>query len=822
MESIMKDVKLICTTLLLILLYLSLGAQNTYLDPENTMHPIANVDDVFTPYVNPSLLGSSFAHGLGFGTSSDEEDSYKQHWLFIAPGDFAYTYENRNDVSYHSLSSGSPLGEGAIFRNIHIGSRYSWKNSKFSEGWLRSGVTLRPHNSLSLAMVWDNPYKQAPLYTFGAAARPLEFVNPNWGHRLELSADIDYNRDPLDATAKREFKNPLLGINTEVLNGLKIGAFYDLDSKNAMIGFSLRFGKLNLGDLLFKPDQGNMQFLDYVQFGVLDYKPFLGIAPRKWHDMKLSGSVVSYKSPTFSVGPFTVFDSGTRSVEEVIQELEKAAQEPGVEGILLVNPSFATSFALMQELTRAFEAFKAAGKHVACYYDNLSNGGYVFAASIADKIWLNPMGALDLKGLAIQSPYFGDLLNEMGIEVLNFRSHRYKSAGNMFSESSMTQAERDVYDSILQTYLDEFIAQISKGRAGKIAGSVEAAINEGPYFKAQDALAKGLVDGLAYQDELPELLKAEFGFKRQSRELTNYHDYNWHKSSAKKIAVIYAKGNIVMGKGKPGKTIAAETTVDLIRKARKNPAYKGIILRVDSGGGSAQASDIILRELVKAQTENKKPVVVSMAGMAASGGYYIACQADKIVAEASTLTGSIGVIGIGFNSERMFNKIRINWSTVKKGENADFPNPFRKWSEAEKKRMTDMIELIYEDFVVKVDTGRKNLSLDQVHEYAQGRVWSGKQAYELGLIDDLGGMDKALEHMRQLTGIKGKIELVDATSKEDAININMKPISLTKALVPEMMLEIEDNYKQIYELWKQFEGQNTLMLCPVQEQTIDF
>ena len=239
----MKDVKLICTTLLLILLYLSLGAQNTYLDPENTMHPIANVDDVFTPYVNPSLLGSSFAHGLGFGTSSDEEDSYKQHWLFIAPGDFAYTYENRNDVSYHSLSSGGPLGEGAIFRNIHIGSRYSWKNSKFSEGWLRSGVTLRPHNSLSLAMVWDNPYKQAPLYTFGAAARPLEFVNPNWGHRLELSADIDYNRDPLDATAKREFKNPLLGINTEVLNGLKIGAFYDLDSKNAfstsLITFSI-------------------------------------------------------------------------------------------------------------------------------------------------------------------------------------------------------------------------------------------------------------------------------------------------------------------------------------------------------------------------------------------------------------------------------------------------------------------------------------------------------------------------------------------------------------------------------------------------------
>lgn len=818
----MKDLKFICTALLFILLCFSLDAQNTYVDPETTLHPIANIDDIFTPYVNPSLLGSSFAQGIGFGTSSDEEDSYKQHWLFISPGGLAYTYENRDDVSFHSLSTGGPLGDGNISRNIHIGSRYSWKNSSFGKSWLRSGVTLRPHNSLSLAMVWDNPYKQAPAYTFGAAIRPLEFLNPRLAHRLELSADIDLNRDPLIVNSKRTFKNPLLGLNAEVVDGLKITASYGLDSKDALLGFSLRFGKINLGNLILKPEKGDMQFLDYAQIGNLDYKPFLGIAPRKWHNMKLSGSIVSYKTPTFTAGPFTVFDSTTRSIDEVIRHLEKAANEPGVEGILLINPSFSTSFALMQELTRAFDTFKASGKHVTCYYDNISNAGYVFAASIADKIWLNPMGILDLKGLSLQSPYFGDLLSELGIEVINFRSHKYKSAGNVFSESSMTQAEREVYESILQTYLDEFIAKISAGRAGKLVGTAEAAINEGPYFNAQTALAKGLVDGLVYQDELPKLLKEEFGFKRQSKELATYHDYNWHQAPSQKIAVIYAKGNIVMGNGKPGKTIAAETTVELIRKARKNPDYKGIILRVDSGGGSAQASDIILRELVQAQTENKKPVVVSMAGAAASGGYYISCKADKIIAEPSTLTGSIGVIGIGFNSERMFNKIRINWSTVKKGDNADFPNPFRAWSDAEKQRMTDMIELVYEDFVGKVAEGRKNLSLARVHEYAQGRVWSGKQAYDLGLVDDLGGMDKALEHMRQLTGIKGKIELVDATSKEDAIEINMKPISLTKALLPEMVLEIEDSYKQVYELWKQYEGQNALMLCPVQEMRVEF
>ncbi|HAN40397.1 MAG TPA: signal peptide peptidase SppA [Candidatus Cloacimonetes bacterium] len=818
----MKDIKLLCTTLILVFLCFSLGAQNTYVDPENTMHSIANIDDLFIPYGNPSLLSSSFADGAGFGANLDKDEFLKQYWLFSNADGLAYIYEKRGRSNYHNLALGAPLGDGFLTKNIYVGTRYSWKNASFGKGWWRSGVTLRPHNSLSLAMVWDNPYKQAPLYRFGAAVRPLELLNPKLGHRLELSADINYNRDPLDANAKREFKNPLLGVNAEVLNGLKLGAAYDLDTQNMMFNFSLRFGRTNVGNLSFKPDQGDLQNIGYLQLGVFDYKPFMGIAPRKWHDMKLSGSVVSYKTPTFSFGPFTVFDSGVRSVEEVIGQIEQAANEPGVEGILLINPSFSTSLALMQELMRAFEDFKATGKHIACYYDNLSNAGYVFAASIADKIWFNPMGILDLKGLALQSPYFGDLLNEMGIEVLNFRSHKYKNAGNIFSESSMTQAEREVYDSILQSYLDEFIAQISKGRAGKIAGSVEAAINEGPYFNAQDALAKGLVDGLVYQDELPELLKDEFGFRKQSKQLANYHDYNWHKAPSKKIAVIYAQGNIVMGKGKPGKTIAAETTVDLIRKARNNPQYKGIILRVDSGGGSAQASDIILRELVKAQTENKMPVVVSMAGAAASGGYYIACKADKIVAEASTLTGSIGVIGLAFNAERMFNKIRINWSTVKKGDNSDFPSLFRQWSDAEKKRMTDMIELVYDDFVGKVADGRPNLSLSQVHEYAQGRVWSGKQAYDLGLVDDLGGMDKAVEHMRQLTGIKGEIELVDATSKENTIDINMKPISLTKAFLPEMVLEIEDSYKQVYELWKQYEGQNALLLCPVQELILDF
>ena len=634
-----------------------LFGQSVNVDPNALELPLAAVDDQFIPYVNPALLGADFNGGLGYAQTIDNADWVKQHWLFINGKGFSYVYENREDVSRHNFAVGTPVSESGLLRNLYMGTRYGWVNSATNEGSWRSGITFRPHNSASLAMVWDNPYKASPSYKAGLALRPLEWFMPQHAYRLELSGDLAYSKvadDDDPGVFNYDINNPVIGISTELLNGLKIGGSYNLDSKNALLNFSLRFGKTNLGSLALKPDGTDPVAVSYVNLGDLNYKPFVGIAPRKWYDMKLKGSIVSYKAPSFEFGPVKLFSSGDRSIESVIKELEKAAKEPGVEGILLVNPSFASSFALQQELVRAFAAFKATGKKVECYYDNMSSGGYIFAASVADNIWLNPMGSVDLRGVSITSPYFGTLLESLGIEVLNFRSHKYKSAGNQFSESSMTEAEREVYDAILETIYQQMLAQIAAGRGNRINGELADVIDNGPYYLAQDALDAGLVDGLIYEDEVAKRLQENYGFKSSSRELKDYLNYNWSTPSSQKIAVIYTSGNIVMGKGTPGKVIAADTTVKLIRKARKNPAYKGIILRVDSGGGSAQASDIILRELELAQIENNKPVVVSMAGVAASGGYYIACKADKIVAEATTLTGSIGVIGIAFNAERMF------------------------------------------------------------------------------------------------------------------------------------------------------------------------
>ncbi|MDZ4182870.1 MAG: S49 family peptidase, partial [Candidatus Cloacimonadaceae bacterium] len=619
----------------------------------------------------------------------------QNHYWFIANLEgISYMYENNDRTSYHTFGWGTELFPAHLMPNLYVGTAYKWMNGDYDKGTYRSGVTYRPTNSASLAMTWDNPYKAAPAYRFGAAVRPLAFVPSIRDNRIELSADFDYAKN---TERDYELKKPTFGINTELINGIGIGATYNTETESAMLNFSLNSGKTSIGTLTRVKENENTHSIGYIHLTDKAFAPFLGIKSKNWYAMKMPASIVTYKAPKYKFGPFEVFEQGQKSIEEVIKEINRAKEDPTIQGLLFTNPSFATSFALQQELLLAMNEFKSAGKKIEFYFDNISNGGYIFASAIADNIYLNPMGSVDLRGLSITSPYFKSLLDTMGIDVLNFRSHKYKNAGNMFSETEMTPAEREVYDALLQSIMDNAIAQINAGRGERLTKPVQSTIDAGPYFLATDALNAGLVDKLIYQDELNKTIKASAGFSKQKSVMEDYRDYSWAKPRENQIAVIYATGNIVMGKGAAGKMIAHDTTVKLIRAARKNKAYKGIILRVDSGGGSAQASDIILRELELAQSENKKPVVVSMTGVAASGGYYIACGADRIIAQPTTLTGSIGVIGLVFNVQRMMEKIRVNWSTVKKGENADFGSMYRQWTQEEKDLMEHYIEVVYED-----------------------------------------------------------------------------------------------------------------------------
>lgn len=783
--------------------------------------PIASVDNLFIPLVNPALNGTGNSEGLGWAQLYDANKLKKHYWLFANLDGLSYVYEydktpDGKSFNNHTLSMGSEMLERHIFPNLYGGTSYRWRNSKIGKGDWRSGLTYRPHDSTSLAFTWDNPQDQSPAYRFGAAIRPLAFVPAIADQRLELSADFSYNKEGDDY----QFRKPTLGIQTQILNGLNLGGSYNLENETAQLAFSLSFQNTDIG-AVSRTKSDDYYSIPYIHLTDDAFLPFLGIKQKNWYNMKLKGSVVSYKAPEYTFGPIKIYNSDTRSMDSIIKELKKAKQDETISGIMLKNPGFSTSYALMQELTNAVKDFKSSGKTVAFYYDNISNGGYIFASSVADKIYLNPTGTVDLRGISISSPYLKGLLSSLGIDVLNFRSHKYKSAGNMFSETEMTEAEREEYESLLQSIYNQMLATLAAGRGNKLKSGVEETINAGPYYLAQDALDAGLVDELVFEEELDDKLKEAFGFSGSSG-LADYRDYDWAKPKQNLIAVIYASGNIVMGEGTPGQKIAHKTTVDLIRDARKNKAYKGIILRVDSGGGSAQASDIILHEMELAQTENKKPVVVSMAGVAASGGYYISCKADKIVADPATLTGSIGVIGLAFSMERFYDKIKVNWSTVKKGDNADFGSTTRPWTDEEKRRMEGYIEATYEDFVGKVDKGRQNLSLERVHELAQGRVWTGEQALANGLIDELGGMDVALEQMRALTGIQGNLTLVDATSSEGGITVQMSGNPLMSLPGVQLIDSLGSDYLQVYQLWKDYHSDQALMLSPLKAEPVQF
>ncbi|HNX03481.1 MAG TPA: signal peptide peptidase SppA [Candidatus Cloacimonas sp.] len=780
---------------------------------------IANVDNMFIPISNPSLLGTGFSSGIGLAYLNDEKEWQNHYWIFVNTDYLSYIYERDSSDKFHTLAVGTELFPAYILPNLYVGTNYRWPEGIFEDGSFRSAVTYRPHNSTSLAFTWDNPNHQSPYYRLGLAVRPFTFIEAIEDYRLELSVDANYAR--FDKDKDYEIKKPIIGLQTQILDGVKIGATYNFEEEAALVNFSLYPRDFAAGGLLHSKDKDNYG-IAWAQFTDLNYKPFLGYTKPSWYKMDLSGNVVTYAAPKYKIGHLKIYDTQKKSIETLIEDIQKAKDDPEIEGILLKNPTFSTSMALQEELVDAFKDFKSSGKKVSFYYNNISNGSYIFASSIADKIYINPSGSVDLRGLSISSPYMKNMLSSLGIEVLNFRSHEYKDAGNMFSEEKMTPAEREAYNSLLQSLYAQILQRIDAGRGDKLTASVEEIINEGPYLVAEDALEKGLVDELIYEDQLAKQLKKDFHFSKQQKEPTEYCDYAWTKPKENLVAVIYANGNIVMGKGTPGQKIAQETTVNLIRKARKDDLYQGIILRVDSGGGSAQASDIILRELELAKTVNKKPVVVSMAGTAASGGYYISCNADKIVAEPSTLTGSIGVLGLMFNATEMFHKIKVNWDTVKKGEHADLGSLSRPWTDEEKHIITRSIEYCYDDFVKKVDEGRSSMNLEQVKQYAQGRIWTGEQAYSIGLVDELGGMDTAKDIMQELIGKKGKLTLVDATTDKEGVTISVNFSELNAYTPVKAFDTINMDYIKLYELWNDFGQDKTLMLSPLLPESLQF
>lgn len=436
------------------------------------------------------------------------------------------------------------------------------------------------------------------------------------------------------------------------------------------------------------------------------------------------------------------FNAGLVNLKKAIGE---AKTNENIKGIYLNTGLIMAGQANLLELREVLEDFKTSGKFILAYDEAYTEGGY-YLASVADELYLNPLGAIDFNGFSSEVIFLKGFFEKVGIKPEVFRVGEFKSAVEPFILDKMSPENR------LQTqsFLDDINNNALKGIAKSKGMSLDSLTKINVQMlvrKPEDAVKYGLATALAYEDEIEIKLKAKLGIGEDDKISTiNATELNStvkskNITSKNRIAVIIAEGDIVSGKADG--VISSDKFAEEIRKARKDENIKAIVLRVNSPGGSVLASEVIWREMVEAK--KAKPLYVSMGEVAASGGYYISAPADTIVAQPNTITGSIGIFGLWFNVEGLLNdKLGVTTDVVKTGEFSDFMNPARQMTEVERIIVQTNVEEGYETFIKRVAEGRK-LSPDSVKAIASGRVWTGSQAKERGLVDVLGGLETAIE-----------------------------------------------------------------------------
>ena len=454
--------------------------------------------------------------------------------------------------------------------------------------------------------------------------------------------------------------------------------------------------------------------------------------------------------------PFANFDPGSFEskpsvgLNDILESLENAAADDKIKGIYLDVQNIPAGMATIEEIRNALLKFKESGKWIVAYSEMYSQKAY-YVASVADEVWLNPEGMLEWKGLGAQLMFMKGMFEKLEVEPQIIRYGKFKSAIEPLILDKMSEANRMQTMTYLSDLWNKMLVGISAERE-KSVQELDDMAHKATIQNADDALENGLVDELLYKDQVLTNLRAKLGVEDEEKKI-NYISLGKYKDAPapknddekatkkEKIAVIYAVGSIEGGNG-DAETIGSEKISKEIRKAREDEKIKAIVLRVNSPGGSALASDVMWREIVLAKQE--KPVVVSMGDVAASGGYYIACAADSIFAQPNTITGSIGVFGVLFNAQKMLNnKLGITIDTVKTNTFADLGTPLRPLTEMERDIVQNGVNEIYTDFITKVAEGR-GMKVADVDSIGQGRVWSGEDALTIGLVDKLGGIQDAI------------------------------------------------------------------------------
>lgn len=513
------------------------------------------------------------------------------------------------------------------------------------------------------------------------------------------------------------------------------------------------------------------------------------------------------------------------SLSEVLRAIHAAATDTNIKGIFIKTGGSPNGLATMEQIRNALKAFKTSKKFIIGYGELISQAEY-YVVSVADQIYVNPLGGLELKGLSSNLVFFKGALDKLEVQPEIFYAGQFKSATEPFRLNKMSEPNRRqlaaLQEDVWNNYLEAFAEQ-----TGTTPDSVHSLAARGLVQTASDAVRFRLIDGTRYKDEIESMLKAATGLDSTDElRFAGIGDYARNLSGnnhPEKIALLIAEGQIVDGEGLPSdNVIASETFIKEIRKIRDNDKVKAVVMRVNSPGGSALASEVILRELSLLQ--KKKPLVVSMGDVAASGGYYISCAADSIFALSSTITGSIGVFGMLFNTQAFFNeKLGVTFDTEKNAPYADFPNTNRPFTEKERQFVQNSVDTIYSVFLSHVARAR-NMDEASVDRIGQGRIWTGNDARSNGLVDRIGGLDEAFASAAALAGLDDyAVQTYPApTSELDRFLKAVQDKSVDARVLADQYLEKEfgKDYKWFRHMKRMVEQKNTIwMMMPAIPET---
>ncbi len=495
--------------------------------------------------------------------------------------------------------------------------------------------------------------------------------------------------------------------------------------------------------------------------------------------LDLNGSLVERTSDNIFKELFDKEDS-TYGLDDILASIKKAKENDDIKGIYIQATSLNANFASLQEIRDALNDFKKSGKFIVAYSDNYTQGMY-YLSSVANKVLLNPKGAIEWRGLASQPLFLKGLLEKLGIEMQVFRVGTYKAAVERFSATEMSPANREQVTAYITSIWNEIITDVAASRKISVDSLNNYANRMLMFYPAEQTVKSGMADTLIYKNDVRDYLKQLVEIDKDDDlavlgldEMINVKKNTPKDKSGNIIAVYYAFGEIDGGSSSTDEDgIISNEVIKDLRKLKEDKDVKAVVLRVNSPGGSAFGSEQIWEAVC--QLKKEKPVIVSMGDYAASGGYYISCAADTIVAEPTTLTGSIGIFGLIPNAKGLTDKLGLSFDVVKTHKFADFGNIMRGMNTDEQTLLQMYINQGYDLFVSRCAEGRK-MSKNEIEKIAEGRVWTGEAAKKIGLVDILGGIDKALE----IAVKKAKVEGYTVVGYPDRKNVlqellNSKP-----------------------------------------------